>query len=182
MSDAYYWFYARIIAAAVTFVLLISFGIHATTRRWDLVRQYCGAHVLALILGTLTDIALIKYVLRHGGGLPPAYMNAIFLAPITFFVGFSIYLCRPPVMHAHDVLIPVAPIVAWGLLVLFGWQGDVGDYDVLGAWFVAAGCGGVDLAATFGPPRLSRRPLATRAAGYFLMLAAVYIVLPAATR
>lgn len=182
MSEAYYWFYARIIVAAVAFVLLISAGIRVTTRRWDLVRRYCGAHVLALILGTITDFALVKYVLRHGGGLPPAYMNAIFLAPIAFFVGFSIYLCRPEVMHAHDVLVPMSPILAWGLLVLFGWQGDIGDYDVLGAWFVAAGCGGVDLAATFGPPRLSARPWATRAAGYALMLAAVYVVLPAATR
>lgn len=182
MSAAYYWFYARIIAAALAFVLMISGGIHAATRRWDLVRSYCAAHAVALVLGAITDVALVKYVLRHGGGLPPAYMNAIFLAPIVFFVGFSIYLCRPAVMRAHDVLVPVAPIAAWGLLVLFGWQGDIGDYDVLGAWFVAAGCGGVDLAAAFGPPPLSKRPFATRAAGYAFMLAAVYVVLPAATR
>lgn len=183
MSAAYYAFYVRIIIAAASFILLISAGIYATTRRLDLVRQYCGAHIVALILGTLTDMALIQYVLRHGGGFAPAYMNAIFLAPIVFFVGFSIYIChRGKVMRAIDVLTPLAPIVAWGFLILFGWQGDVGDYDVLGAWFVTAGCGGVDLAATFGPASFTKRPYSVKLAGYFLMLAAVYVILPAATR
>lgn len=182
MSDAYYWFYLRIIAAAAAFIFMISWGIYAATRRTDLVRKYCGAHLIALILGTITDVALVKYVLSHGGGFAPAYMNAIFLAPIVFFVGFSVYICRGDVLHAHDVLIPVAPIVAWGFLILFGWQGDVGDYDVLGAWFVTAGCGGVDIAAAFGAPALTRRPYSVKAVGYLIMLAAVYVVLPAATR
>ncbi|MDD5303540.1 MAG: hypothetical protein PHS14_10580 [Elusimicrobia bacterium] len=183
MTDAYYAFYGRIMLAAVSFILLISAGIYATTRRPDLVRQYCGAHAIALILGALTDVALIKYILRHAGGLPPAFMSAVLLAPTVFFVSFSIYIChRHTVLRAVDVLIPITPFVAWGFLVLFGWQGDIGDYDILGAWFVMAGCGGVDLAAAFGLAPFSKRPFTVKLAGYFLMIAAVYVILPIATR
>lgn len=181
MSDAFYWLYVRIIVAAVAFVLLISAGIYGITRRTDLVRQYFLAHAVALTLGALVDVALVKWVIPRGG-LAPAYMNAIFLAPIVFFVSFSIYLChRGTVMHLADVLLPIGPIVAWGCLVVFGWQRGMGDYDVLGAWFVSAGCGGVDLSAAFGPESFTRRPLAVKLSGYFLMLMAVYLVLPWAT-
>ena len=78
-------------------------------------------------------------------------------------------------------MLPLASIVAWGFLVVFGWQRGMGDYDVLGAWFVSAGCGGVDLAATFGPSTLNKRPIVSRIAGYALMVAAVYLILPRAT-
>lgn len=181
MSDAFYEFYVRIVIAAASFVLLISAGIYAATRRPALVRQYFAAHLAALVLGALVDVALVKYVIPRGG-LAPAYMNAIFLAPIVFFVSFSIYLCRRgAVMHLMDVLLPIAPIVAWGCLVVFGWQRGMGDFDVLGAWFVAAGCGGVDLSAHFGAASFTRRTLAVKLAGYLLMLAAVYLILPRAT-
>jgi hypothetical protein len=181
MSAGFYAFYIRMIFAAVSFILLVSAGIYATTRRSGLVLQYCAAHVAALVLGTLTDVALVKYALPRGG-IPPAYMNAIFLAPIVFFVSFSIYMChRDTVMHLLDVLLPIAPIVVWGCLVVFGWQRGMGDYDVLGAWFVAAGCGGVDLAAHFGPPSFAKRPMTVKLAGYVLMLASVYLILPRAT-
>lgn len=181
MSADFYAFYGRVVVAAFSFVLLISAGIYAATRRWDLVRQYFAAHAVALVLGTVVDVALVRYFMPRGG-IPPAYMNGLLLSPIAFFVGFSIYLChRHTVLHLQDVLIPIAPIVIWGLLVVFGWQRGMGDYDVLGAWFVSAGCGGVDLAAVFGPPRLTKRPLTVKLAGYALMLAAVYLILPRAT-
>lgn len=181
MNEAFYSFYVRVTLAAVSFVLLVSAGIYAATRRSNLVRQYCAAHLIALALGTLADFALVKYVLPRGG-IPPAYMNALFLTPIAFFIGFSTYIChRDTVMSAEDVLLPIAPIVIWGCLVVFGWQRGMGDFDVLGAWFVAAGCGGVDLAAHFGPPALTRNPRRSKAAGYAVMLAAVYLILPRAT-
>jgi hypothetical protein len=181
MSAVYYGFYVRMVIAAVSFVAIISAGIYAATRRRSLVLQYFAAHVGALLLGTMVDVALVLYVLPSTG-VSPAYMNAIFMAPIVFFVGFSIYIChRGTVMHAIDILLPIAPIVAWGCLVVFGWQRGMGDYDVLGAWFVSAGCGGVDLAATFGPSALKKRPLASRIMGYALMVAAVYLILPRAT-
>jgi len=181
MSEVYYGFYVRMVIAAVSFVAIVSAGIYAATRRRELVLQYFAAHVGALLLGTLVDVALVLYVLPRTG-VSPAYMNAIFMAPIAFFIGFSIYIChRGTVMHAIDILLPIAPIVAWGFLVVFGWQRGMGDYDVLGAWFVSAGCGGVDLAATFGPPAFTKRPLQARVAGYLLMLAAVYLILPRAT-
>lgn len=181
MNDVFYAFYVRIVIAAASFVLLISAAIYAATRRSALVRQYFAAHVAALVLGALVDVALVKYVIPRGG-LAPAYMNAIFLAPIVFFISFSIYMChRGTVMRLMDVLLPISPIVVWGLLVVFGWQTGMGDFDVLGAWFVAAGCGGVDLAAHFGPPAFARRPFAVKLAGYALMLSAVYLILPRAT-
>ena len=180
MSNDFYALYVRIVLSAITFVLLVSAGIFAATRRWDLVRQYFVAHAVALTLGAGVDVALVRWIIPRGG-LPPAYMNAIFLAPIVFFVSLSIYLChRGTVMHLMDVLLPIAPIVIWGLLVVFGWQTGMGDFDVVGAWFVAAGCGGVDLAAAFGPPAFTRRALAVRLAGYALMLATVYVILPRA--
>lgn len=181
MSDAFYAFYLRIVAAAAVYVLLVSAGIYAATRRSSLVRQYFAVHLVALVLGALTDVALVKIVLPRGVSIPPAYMNGIFLAPIVFFIAFSIYLTHRETLTAWDILIPISPIVAWGCLVVFGWQTGMGDYDVLGAWFVAAGCGGVDLAAAYGPPALTRRPLAFRFAGYLFLLAAVYLILPRAT-
>lgn len=181
MSGDFRTFYIRMIIAAASFVLAVSAGIYAATKRRDLVVKYCIAHIVALVLGTLTDLALVQWVLPKGG-LAPAYMNAIFLAPIVFFVGFSIYLCHwKTALTAWDILIPIMPIVIWGALVVFGWQRGMGDYDVLGAWFVSAGCGGVDLAAVYGPPSLAKRPLAVKAAGYALMLASVYLILPRAT-
>lgn len=181
MSDAFYAFYVRVVISAAAFVGLISAAIYGLTRQTKLVRQYCAAHLIALVLGAAVDVALVKYFMPRGG-LPPAYMNGIFLAPIAFFVGFSIYIChRDTVLRLPDVLIPMAPIVVWGLLVVFGWQTGMGDYDVLGAWFVSAGCGGVDLASRFGPPALTRRPGLTKSGGYALMLAAVYLLLPLAT-
>ncbi|MBI5245650.1 MAG: hypothetical protein HY923_00590 [Elusimicrobia bacterium] len=181
MSDAFYVFYLKVIVCAAVFVGAVSAAIYAAARRTDLVRQYCAAHLIALVLGAAVDVAIVKYFMPRGG-IPPQYMNAVLLAPIVFFIGFSIYLChRDTVMHLADVLIPMAPVLAWGVLVVFGWQRGMGDYDVLGAWFVSAGCGGIDLAAKFGPPGLSARPLRTRFAGYLLMLAAVYLFLPLAT-
>ncbi|PIR18724.1 MAG: hypothetical protein COV48_05970 [Elusimicrobia bacterium CG11_big_fil_rev_8_21_14_0_20_64_6] len=174
-------FYGRVFVAAGGFILLMSAGVYAATRRTALARQYFTAHIVAIILGIMTDVALVKFVIPKEG-LPPAYMNAIFLAPIVFFIAFSIYLChRGTILHAQDILIPIVPIVVWGLLVVFGWQWGMGDYDVLGAWFVAAGCGAVDLAATFGPPPLTKRPYSVKLAGYTLMLAAVYLILPRVT-
>ena len=181
MNDTFYFFYVKIVISAAAFVGLISAGIYAATRQTRLVRQYCAAHLIALVLGAAVDVAIVTYFIPRGG-LQPQYMNAVLLAPIVFFIGFSIYLChRDTVMHLADVLIPMAPVLAWGVLVVFGWQKGMGDYDVLGAWFVSAGCGGVDLAAKFGPRLLADRPLRTRFAGYLLMLVAVYVLLPLAT-
>jgi len=182
VNDAFYAFYLRVVLSAAAYVGLVSAGIWAATRRADVVRRYCGAHLVALVLGAAADVAIVKIALPRGG-LPPAYMNAVFLAPIAFFTAFSIWLChRDEVLRLPAVLAPMAPIVAWGLLVVFGWQTGMGDYDVLGAWFVSAGCGGVDLAAKFGAPALSARPWRAKAVGYPAVLAAVYLLLPAATR
>lgn len=180
--DGFYAFYLRVVAAAAVYVGLVSAGIWAATRRPALVRQYCGAHLAALVLGAASDVALVKLVLPRGA-LPPAYMNAVLLAPIVFFTCFSIWMChRGEVLRLPDVLAPMAPIVAWGLLVVFGWQKGMGDFDVLGAWFVSAGCGGIDVVSKFGPPVLSSRPWRAKAFGYVVILAAVYVLLPAATR
>lgn len=181
MSGAFYIFYLKVVISAGVFVGLISAGIYAATRQTRLVRQYCAAHLIALVLGAAVDVAIMKYFMPRGG-IPPQYMNGVLLAPIVFFIGFSIYLThRNTVLHLADVLIPMSPVVAWGVLVVFGWQKGMGDYDVLGAWFVSAGCGGIDLAAKFGVTTLTKRPLVVKAAGYLLMLAAVYVLLPLAT-
>ena len=90
MSSIYYGFYVRMVSA----------GIYAATRRRGLVLQYFAAHGGALLLGTLVDVALVLCVIPRTG-VSPAYMNTIFMAPIAFFVVFSIYIChRGTVMHA----------------------------------------------------------------------------------
>jgi hypothetical protein len=166
-----------IMLRAIVFIALVSVAIYRLTRDPRLVKAYCAAHVAAMLLGTSVDIAIIKYYMPRGG-LPAAYMNAIFLAPIVFFVCFSLYLChRGKVLHLADVLMAIAPVVAWGCLVIWGWQ-NMSSYDVLGAWFVSAGCGGVDLAARYGPETLRARPWTTKTAGYLGMLFGVYLALP----
>jgi hypothetical protein len=136
--------------------------------------------VAAIVLGTVVDMVIVK-VFMPRGGLPVAYMNAIFLAPIVFFICFSLYIChRDTVLHLGDVLLTIAPIVAWGCLVVFGWQGSnaLAAYDILGAWFVSAACGGVDLIARFGPEAARKKPVLLKAFGYAVTLLAVYVGLP----
>lgn len=165
------------VVRAVLFIALVSAAIHRLTGDVKLVKAYCLAHTVAISLGALAD-AVIVLVFYPKGGLSAGTMNVIFLAPIAFFMGFSLYLChRDTVLRLGDVLLTLAPILAWGCLVVWGWQ-NVGDYDVLGAWFVSAACGGVDLIARFGPEPVRRRQLAAKVAGYAAAVLAVYLVLP----
>jgi hypothetical protein len=165
------------IARAVLVIALISWAIWKLTGDAKLVRAYCAAHMLAIVLGTTVDLVIVTFVLPRGG-ISPAYMSALFLAPIVFFICFSLYLChRGVTLTAADVLLTISPVVAWGLMVVFGWQ-EMAAYDILGAWFVSAACGGVDLAARFGSPRLRRRPYVTKVLGYAGCLLAVYLLLP----
>jgi hypothetical protein len=165
------------IIRAVGFIAAVSAAVWGLTRDARLVRAYCAAHLLAILLGTTVDLAIVKLLMPRGE-IPAAYMNAVFLAPIVFFIAFSLYICHRDVpLTLADVLLAIAPVVAWGLLVVFGWQ-EMAAYDILGAWFVSAACGGVDLSARFGPPALTRRPLLTKTLGYAASLLAVYLALP----
>ena len=77
----------------------------------------------------------------------------------------------------RDVFMPFLPIVAWGCLVIWGWQ-DMDDTHVMGAWFVSAGSGAADLVSLYGPEWAVKRWLLTRFAGYLIILTLVYLILP----
>lgn len=162
------------LAKAAAWIGLLTAGLYAATLDRRLAKSYCAAHAAAIGLGVLIDLAIARLVLA-GRAIPMAYLQAYLLAPIVFFTAFSLRLSRRGLeVRAWHVLGSVLPIVVWGLLVVFGPQ-DMGEVDVIGAWFVSAGCGALDLVARYGPARLTRW---AQPAGYPAVVLLLYLVLP----
>ena len=166
------WAFCR----ALVFIVMISGAIHWLTQDRKITAAYCGAHFGAIVGGCLIDVGLFLI-------LPKEYLNVgfleiVFVIPIFIFTGIALWICnwkRPVTLK--DVFMPLMPIAAWGCLVIWGWQ-DMEETHVLGAWFVSAGSGGVELISLYGPEWATRRWLVTRLAGYGLILSAVYLILP----
>ena len=167
------WMYFR----ALVWIIICSLFLRLSTRNWKVVRAFFGAHLAALGFAVVTDVFLFAYA-------PPRLLQIevlqwIFTVPIVIFTIISLWICNweKPV-KIPDVLITLVPLVLWGLLVIFGWQWGMSECHVLGAWFSSAAAGAVDLYARYGPPAATRRPYATRLAGYAVIVLTVYLLLP----
>lgn len=166
------WNYFR----AFLWVAMVAFSLHRGTRNGRVSRSFIAAHVFALGIGIAADFFLVNYAPKSWKVID--VMQWVFVAPIVLFTVISLWIGnREKPIRIPDVLVTMIPIAMWGLLVVYGWQ-RMWDCHVLGAWFVSAAAGGVDLYARCGPPWAKRRSYLSRLAGYVLVVATVYLVLP----
>jgi hypothetical protein len=166
------WNYLR----ALVWVAAVSWALHRGTRSAKVSKAFIGAHILALGAGAALDFFLVNDAPRSW--LVIDVMQWVFTAPIVIFTIISLYIgnWEKPI-KIPDVFMTLIPIVMWGLMVVYGWQ-RMWDCHVLGAWFVSAASGGADLYARGGPAWARRNTWLTRLAGYVLVVAAVYLLLP----
>lgn len=166
------WTYGRVLA----WIALLTLVLHRALGRPKVTKAFLAAHLLAAAAGALTDAFLIYFAPKTW--LTIDVLQWVYVAPIAVFTVISLWIgnWETPVT-VPDVLMTLLPIALWGLLVVFGWQ-DMYSCHVLGAWLVAAACGGVDLYTRYGPAWTRKRSHALRLAGYVALVAAVYLVLP----
>ena len=166
------WNYIR----AFLFVAAVAFALYRSTRNARVARAFIAAHIFALGFGIAVDFFLVNYAPKSW--LVIGVLQWVFTAPIVIFTVISLWIGnREKPIKIPDVLVTMIPITMWGLMVVYGWQ-MMWDCHVLGAWFVSAASGGVDLYARCGPPWAQRRSYRTRLAGYVLIVATVYLILP----
>jgi len=166
------WQYLR----ALLWVVLISYGVHRATRSARVSKAFVAAHLVALGFGAATDFFLINFAPKSW--LRIDVLQWVFVAPIAIFTVISLWIGnREEPIHIPDVFMTLAPVVMWGLMVIYGWQ-VMWWCHVLGAWFVSAAGGAVDLSARAGPAWARRNSWKARAAGYVLVVMAVYLILP----
>lgn len=172
--DARYfgWIYFR----AFVWVLLVTWGLRRSTGNKKVAKAFFLAHLAALAFGAATDAFMVTYAPKSW--LHIEVLQWVFVTPIVIFTVISLWIAgwEAPV-HAPDAFMTLVPITAWGLLVIYGWQ-KMWYCHVLGAWFVSAASGAVDLFARCGPPGARRRSYRTRLAGYAAVVATVYLLLP----
>ena len=169
---AFFWQYGR----AFVWIAVVAVALHLSTRNAKVSRAFVAAHLAALGFGILTDVFMLNFA-------PKAWLNIdvlqwVFTAPIAIFTVISLWIgnWEKPIV-IPDVFMTLAPIVMWALMVLYGWQ-RMWDCHVLGAWFVSAASGGVDLYARYGPSGVRRRGYSVRFIGYVLVVMTVYLILP----
>ena len=166
------WMYLR----AFIWVGAIAYALYRSTRYGKIARAFIGAHVVALGAGAAMDIYLVNYAPKSWQSMD--VLPWIFTAPIFIFTVISLWIgnWEKPV-EPPDVFMTLTPITAWGLMVIYGWQ-SMWHCHVLGAWFVSAASGGVDLYARYGAPWARSRSYRTRFIGYALVVMTVYLILP----
>jgi hypothetical protein len=173
--DARYfaWQYFR----ALVWVVAVSLALWRATGNAKVARAFFLAHLLALGFGVAVDAFMVNWAPK--AWLQLDVLEWVFVAPIAIFTVISLWIgsWQAPV-HASDAFMALAPIVAWGFLVIYGWQTSMWHCHVLGAWFVSAACGGVDLYARYGAVWARRRPYAARSAAYAIVVMIVYLLLP----
>jgi hypothetical protein len=170
--------YAWLLTRAFVYIALVSVLLKIGTRNDKIVLAYCVAHAAALVAGSAVDFTLYKLVFHSEPSVQ--FFNWAYAAPIFLFTAISLYICHwEGPLHLPDVLLPLGAVVVWACLIIWGPQ-DMEGYDVIGAWFVSAGTGGVDLFTLHGPPWARERRVAARLAGYAAVVAAVYLALPRA--
>jgi hypothetical protein len=166
------WIYFR----AFVWIAAIALALLRSTGSRRVARGYILAHVVALVCGALVDAFLVN--LAPKAWLRIEVMQWVFTAPIVIFTVISLWIGSWEVsVEPPDVFMTLVPIVAWGLLVIYGWQ-LMWEIHVLGAWFVSAASGGVDLWTRFGPPWVRRRSYLLRFAGYAVVVMTVYLLIP----
>ena len=166
------WTYFR----GFLWIAATAFALYRGTRNARIARAFVAAHAVALGSGAAMDYFLVNDAPKTW--LTTGFLQSVFTAPIAIFTVISLWIGnREEPIGIPDVFMTLTPIVMWGLLVIYGWQ-IMWKCDVLGAWFVSAASGAVDLYARTGPPWARRRTYLTRLAGYVLVLATVYLLLP----
>ena len=166
------WMYLR----ALIWVATVSFALDRGTRNRKVSRAFVGAHLVALGFGAATDFFMVNFAPKSW--LQIDVMQWVFVAPIVIFTVISLWIGnREAPITVPDVFMTLTPVVMWALMVIYGWQ-VMWWCHVLGAWFVSAAGGAVDLTARCGPPWARRRSLLTRLAGYVLVVMTVYLILP----
>jgi hypothetical protein len=172
--DAKYfgWIYLR----AFVWVLIVTFALRRSTGNQKISKGFFMAHMAALAFGALTDGFMVNYAPKSW--LDIEVLQWVFVMPIAIFTVISLWIAgwESPV-HAPDAFMTLVPITAWGLMVIYGWQ-KMWYCHVLGAWFVSAASGGVDLYARCGPPWAKKRNYLTRFVGYAVIVMIVYLLLP----
>ncbi len=169
-------YFLAVYPRAFIWIALSALALWRATRNAKVARGFVLAHLAALAVGAAFD----AYLLLRA---PHSWMRIevlqwVFTAPIAVFTVISLWIGSWEVsVEPPDVFMTLIPIVAWGLLVIYGWQ-KMWDYHVLGAWFTSAACGAVDLWTRFGPEQVKRRSYAARLAGYAVVVMTVYLVLP----
>jgi FtsH-binding integral membrane protein len=166
------WLYFR----AFIWVGLITFALYRSTRNKKVSRAFAAAHAVALGIGILTDVFL--WNIAPKSWLVIDVLQWVFMAPIAIFTVISLYIASwEKDVHAQDAFMTILPIIAWGLMVIYGWQ-SMWDCHVLGAWFVSAASGAVDLFALNGTSWAKRHSYRTRLIGYATVVMTVYLLLP----
>jgi len=166
------WTYFR----AAIWIGAAAYALRRATGNRVVARGYVLAHAAALAAGALGDVYLVNFAPRSW--LRLEVMQWVFVAPIAVFTGISLWIGSWEVsVEPPDVFMTLVPIVAWGLLVIYGWQ-SLWYCHVLGAWFVSAACGAVDLWTRYGAARFRAASYRWRFAGYAAVVAVVYLVLP----
>lgn len=172
MLSYFGWIYVR----ALLWVGATAFALHRSTGNARISRAFVAAHIAALAAGAAADYFMIN--LAPKSWLAIDVMQWVFTAPIAVFTVISLWIGnRESPVTVPDVFMTLAPVVMWALLVVYGWQ-VMWYCHVLGAWFVSAASGGVDLFARCGPPWARRHSWRTRLAGYAAVVATVYLLLP----
>ncbi|MFI5345036.1 MAG: hypothetical protein ACHQ51_01560 [Elusimicrobiota bacterium] len=167
------WQYLR----ALVWVIIVSWILRRAAGNAKVGRAFFLAHLAALAFGVATDAFMVNWAPKSW--LDIEVLQWVFVAPIVIFTVISLWIGnweRP--VKIPDVLMTLVPIAAWGLLVIYGWQSRMWTCHVLGAWFVSAAAGGLDLYTLYGPEPVRRRRIAARLAGYALIVLTVYLILP----
>lgn len=166
------WLYFR----AAVWVAFVSYLLYRATRNAKVARAFVGAHAVALVFGVLVDMFMVN--LAPKSWLDIEVMQWVFTAPIAIFTVISLWIGnKEKAVEPPDVFMTLVPIVAWALMVIYGWQ-SMWYCHVLGAWFVSAACGGVELFTRAGPPWAWKRSYLTRVVGYAVIVMTVYLFLP----
>ena len=172
MLKYFLWMYFR----AFIWIASAAFLLYRATGRPKVAGAYIAAHAVALGFGAFVDFFMIN--LAPKSWMTIDFMQWVFVAPIVVFTIISLWIGSWEVpVEPPDVFMTLVPITAWGLLVIYGWQ-SMFYCHVLGAWFVSAASGAVDLWTRFGPPWARRRSYLTRLAGYAVVVMTVYLLLP----
>jgi hypothetical protein len=172
MLKFFAWNYFR----AGLWVALVSFALYRATGLRRVARDFIAAHIAALGAGAGVDFLMINVAPKSW--LDISVMQWVFTAPIVIFTIISLWIGnRERPIEVPDVFMTLTPIVMWGLMVIYGWQ-VMWYCHVLGAWFVSAASGSVDLYARCGAPWARKRSYLTRFAGYAAVVMAVYLILP----
>ena len=172
------WNYVR----AILWIAAVALALYRSTRNARVSRAFIAAHAVALGAGAAADF----FIVRAGPKpwLTMDVMQWVFTAPIAIFTVISLWIGNREVpIKIADVFLSLLPVVMWAFLVIYGWDRVViWTCHVLGAWFVSAASGAVDLYARCGPPWVRERSRRTRFAGYALVVMTVYLILPRTER